>query len=399
MNDQDARPTAGNAVVPKSATNALEIPGLSYALEPARNIDLTVLSPEQMQRVEQIASSVSFGDTRSLLTFGADPQRKLSQHLDALLDGIRTSDVGAAGDITIELATTIKSLHLDKMKTEVTEGQDGFIGALGRLPLVGSWISALRYLQLNHKAIKEHLDAIEARANGEMAKLNAMNDKQDRMVQESIDNIRELELYLAAAQVVVKRARADFEQRRQAAALSKDVVEVARLRDFAAQLNAFEARVVKMHIAHGQSMVSVPEIRASQEASRIEASNVMDSILFDLPNLKRAILRVASLDATSKASKANEARHELAKQVSAIATDELEAVYLKAKASQGGAEADVALLAQSADRLLQTIEAGARLDASNREKRAKAIDDLRDVKSKFTQALISSGDQFVSSKQ
>jgi uncharacterized protein YaaN involved in tellurite resistance len=182
-----------------------------------------------MARVNQIVATVSFADTNSLLSFGSEAQRQLSQHLDEL-DGIRTSEVGAAGDLTIELATTIKALNLRKMKREI-DGQDWVAASVGRLPVVGAWFSALRYLQLSHRKVKEHLDAIEQRAQADL-------------VESSIEHIQDLELYLAAAQIIVKRARVEFEQRREAAAKSKDAVEISRLRDFGEQLNAFEARAL-----------------------------------------------------------------------------------------------------------------------------------------------------------
>ncbi|MEX8518443.1 MAG: toxic anion resistance protein [Leptothrix sp. (in: b-proteobacteria)] len=373
----------------------VSLPRLDYALTAEQQFDLTRLTPEAMARVNQIVATVSFADTNSLLSFGSEAQRQLSQHLDELLDGIRTSEVGAAGDLTIELATTIKALNLQKMKREI-DGQDWVAASVGWLPVVGPWFSALRYLQLSHRKVKDHLDAIEQRAQADLAKLNAMNDRLDRLVESSIEHIQDLELYLAAAQIIVKRARVEFEQRREVAAKSKDVVEISRLRDFCEQLNAFEARVVRMHVAHGESMVAVPEIRTGQTASRIEMSNIMDSLLFDLPHLKRAIVQVAALDRTARAARANAARRELSRQIATIGSEQLQSVYLQAKQSQGGAEQDVALLAQSADRLLQTIELGQQLDLENARKRDRAIGELAGIKRKFTDALLASGAQFVS---
>lgn len=371
------------------------LPALKYELRPEQQMDLTKLTSEQMARVNQIASSVSFADTNSLVSFGADAQRELSQHLDALLDGMRTSEAGRAGEITIALATTIKDLNLGKVKAEV-EGHDSLADSIGKLPIVGQWFSALRALQQNHKKITEHLGAIEQKAQAQLTTLKALNDKLDRLVDGSIAHIRDLELVMAAGQIVVKRARVEFEQRRAAAEASRDVVEIARLRDFAEQLNAFETRVVRIHLAHSQSIISVPEIRASQTAGLIEMNNVMDSILFDLPTLKRAILNVASLAATAQASKASQARHELTRELGSIASDDLQATYLKAKESQGDFAADVAALAQSADKLLQTIELGRKMDAANASKREQAIADLAGINHKFKDGLLDAGNQFIS---
>jgi len=369
-------------------------PVLRYELQADRQIDLNKFTDEQKARINQIAASVSFSDTNSLMSFGADAQRELSKHLDQLLEGMRTSEAGRAGEITIALATTLKDLNLPKIKQEVA-GQSSLAEQFGKIPFVGEWFSALRALQQNHKKITEHLTAIEQKSQAQLTTLRSTNEKLDRLVQASIDHIRTMELYMAAGQILIKRARLEFEQKRVAVEQSRDVVEIAKLRDFAEQINAFETRIVRMHVAHSQSIVSVPEIRATQTAAMIEMNNVMDSILFDLPALKRAILNVAALSETAKASKATDARRALSRELGSIGSDQLQDAYLKAKNSQGDFAADIAVLAQSADKLLQTIALGHRLDLENADKREKSINDLNALNRKFTEGLLESGNQFV----
>ncbi|MDY7540152.1 toxic anion resistance protein [Undibacterium sp. RTI2.1] len=382
-----------SAMAPLYSDN-LPVPVLKYELQAERQIDLNKFSDEQKNRINQIASSVSFSDTNSLMSFGSDVQRELSQHLDQLLEGMRTSEAGRAGEITIALATTLRDLNLPKVKQEV-EGHHSLTDALGKIPFVGDWFSALRALQQNHKKITDHLTAIEKKSQAQLTTLRSTNDKLDRMVQGTIDHIKNMELYMAAGQILVKRARVEFEQKRAAVEQSRDLIEIARLRDFGEQINAFETRIVRIHMAHSQSIISVPEIRATQTASMIEMNNVMDSILFDLPSLKRAIINVAALSEVAKASKATDARRALSRELNSIGSDELQVSYLKAKDSQGDFAADVAALAMSADKLLQTIELGRKLDIANVGKREKAITELSAINRTFTDGLIQSGDQFV----
>jgi len=385
---QIAAPTA-------QASTAL-IPTLNYALKPEQQLDLTKLGEADLQRVNEIAASVSFADTNSLMSFGADAQRAISSHLDRLLEGMRASDAGRAGELTIALATMIKDLKLPEIKKEVAH-QGGLSESLGKLPVVGGWFSALRALQLNHRKITQHMDDIEAKANSQMAVLGATNTKLDSLVEASLEQIRQLELYIAAGQVIVKRARVEFERRRASAQQSRDVREIAQVRDFGEQLNAFETRIVRIHLAHSQSLVAVPEIRASQTAARIEMNNVLDSILFDLPNLKRAILNVAALAQTAEASKATDARREISREIASLGSDQLQEVYLKAKTSQGDFDADIAALSVSANKLLETIALGQRLDRDNETKRSKAIGSLADLNRKFTDGLLAAGDRVVKS--
>lgn len=374
------------------------VPTLSLALKPEHMMDLSKLNAAQVSRVNQIVASVSFDDTNSLLTFGADAQRALSSHIDELMEGVRTSETGRAGEITVALATTLKDLRLPDVKAEIQKS-GGTPGGLAKLPLVGGWFSALQALRAKSKKITDHLDAIEAKAQTTITGLQVWNDKLDRLVDASIEHMSELELRLAAGQVVVKRARAEFTARADKARESKDMVAITRLRDLGERLNAFETRIVRLHLAYSESVVTVPEIRATQTAGFIELNNVMDSVLFDLPRLKSAIVRVTSLTKIAAASADARAQQEFRRELEGIASDQLQATYLAAKGSQGDFAADVAALAQSADKLLETVRLGEKLDRDNAQNRAKAIEDLSTLRTKFKDGLIQAGDRFVAQSE
>ncbi|WP_183085104.1 toxic anion resistance protein [Trinickia fusca] len=358
-------------------------------------MDLSRLSSEQVTRVNQIVASVAFDDTNSLLTFGADAQQALSAHLDELLTGLRTNQTGRAGEITLALATTLKDLNLTKVQAEIKDS-GGIASALGKLPVVGGWFSALRALHEKSKEISDHLDAILRKAQSDMVEIRSWNDKLDRLVENTIEHIQNLELYMAAGQIIIKRARVEFQDRRDKALETKNVLEITRLRDFAERLNAFEARVVRVHLGHTRSIVVVPEIRTTQTAAFIEMNNLMDSILFDLPDLKSAIIRVAALGKIANASHDTQMRRDLRRELDGIASDQLQTTYLAAKESQGDFAADVAALAQSADKLLETIRLGEKIDEANAQKRVKALEDLSGLNTRFKEGLIEAGNRFVS---
>lgn len=370
------------------------IPALTFELQPAHMMDLSKLSSDQVTRVNQIVTSVSFVDTNSLLTFASDAQQALTSHLDELLTGVRTSETGRAGEITVALATTLKDLHLPDVQEEIKK-TGGKPSGLGSVPIIGGWFSALRALREKSKKITDHLGEIEVKAQASMTGLRAWNDKLDRLVDASIQHIRDLELYMAAGQVVVKRARVEFQERAEIANQSKDMVEITRVRDFGERLNAFEARMVRIHLAYTQSIVTVPEIRATQTANFIELNNLMDSIMFDLPRLKSAILRVSALGKIAAASNETKMRENFRRNLDGIASDQLQATYLAAKESQGDFAADVAALSQSADKLLETIRLGEKLDQQNAQKRTKAIEDLSALRTRFKDGLIEAGNRFV----
>ncbi|MBI3730190.1 MAG: toxic anion resistance protein [Burkholderiales bacterium] len=362
------------------------LPQLSNAFTDQQKINIAAFSDAQRQRVAQIVAATGELDSAAVTNFGTEQQMQMNRFLDELLVGIRTADVGEAGAITLELARHIKTMKLAEMKAEV-EGGDWVANSLGKLPLIGKYASALRYFQLNHAEIIKYLKEIEDRAQRERGKLAATNGKLDQLVERTIDNIKQLELYLAAGQSVLMRAKARFADKQAEARVSNDQVAIMKLRDEVEQINAFEARLLRMHIGFTDALLSVPQIRLTQEAARIEERNIMDTILFDLPRLKSAILRVASLKQIMDASAGTEARREITRQVGAIGGDLLQQAYTQAKQSQGSGAEDVALLAQTADKLLETIALGVRLDEENRQKRKVAENQLGDIKVKLLEGL------------
>lgn len=363
-----------------------QLPALVNIFTDDRKINLAKFDEQQRQIITEIASSVKVLDSDTITSFGMQSQRKLNGYLDDLLQGIRTNEVGAAGELTIELARTIKKINIPQMKEEVNGG-DWVCNTFGQLPLIGKWASSIRYFQMAHKEIIDHLADIENKAQSDVGKLKAINNKLDQLINYTLENLKELELVLAAGQAIVMRVRAEFSAKKNELSQSNDLIALTQLRDRAEQINAFETRLLKIHIAFTDALISVPQIRMTQESSRIAARDIIDTISFDLPRLKRAILQVASLNQIIKASKENEARKELTRQISALGAEALDEAYTKAKRSQGSGAEEVAALAAVVDKLLETINKGVRLDEENKIKRAEAEQQLGTIKVKLMDGM------------
>jgi uncharacterized protein YaaN involved in tellurite resistance len=370
------------------------LPVLANALSPCQLIPLDRFDEARRKQVAELAGTVSMTDSNSIMTFGAEPQRRMNGFLDELLKGVRTDETGPAGELIVELATAIKTINLPKMKEEVG-GQGGIAGLFAKLPLIGAHFSALRHFQETRKEIHEHLNRIEKKASVEMGRLQAENATADARARETLANLRELEVYLAAGQVALLKAREDFAAMTSKVEASQppDPVLFSGLRDMAEQINAFETRLVRMNIAIADAMVSIPQIRTAQEAARIEIRNIMDAMLFDMPRLKGAVLQVAALNQINKAAAATEARRRVAREIGQMGADALEQAYTNAKMSQGGAADDVQLLEAVASRLLDTISKGAKISNDNRAKRAQAQQRIEALKAKLVEGLRAGAEQ------
>jgi len=346
-------------------------------------VALDSLGEGRRKRALEVAAGVSATDSTSLAIFGAAPQRKLSGFLDQLLAGTGTNEIGVAGDLVTELATSLKRLDLPGMKREA----EGAGAVLSRVPVVGRYFSALRRFRAMRQGVLTHLTEIERKAEVHLGKLKATNAGLDRLVDATEDNLREIEVYIAGGQQAALRMRAEHAALREQARNSRDPVQMAKLRDMSEQINAFETRLVRMQVAFTRGILAIPQIRTAQQAGRIEIQNTLDTVLFDLPDFKSALVRVAALERIGRASDATAARRKITRELQEIGIDALDSAYTKAKTSQGDMADDVASLAQVSDRMIGIINRGLEMDRANRGKREEAVRQIGDVRAKLLDSL------------
>lgn len=376
---------AATAVVPALA----EPPVLIEAKDLIR---LDTFDDARRKRASEVAAGVNVADSTSLAVFGAAPQRKLSGFLDQLLAGTRTNEIGVAGELVLELATDLKRLDLPAMKREA----EGVGPMLSRVPLVGKYFSALRRFRAMQANVTTHLTEIEQKAELHLGKLKATNAGLDRLLDATEDNLRELEVHIAGGQQAALRMRGEHAALRTEVQASRDPVRMAKLRDMSEQINAFETRLVRMQIAFTRGILAIPQIRTAQQAGRIEIQNTLDTVLFDLPDFKSAIIRVAALDRISRAADATIARRKITRELQAIGIDALDGAYTKAKLSQGDMADDIASLNQTSDRMIAIINRGLEIDRANRGKREAAVQQIGEVRERLLESLRDHADRALS---
>ena len=228
-----------------------------------------------------------------------------------------------------------------------------------------------------------------------MGRLQAQNAAADARARETQVNLRDLEIYLAAGQQALLKARGDFAVLKTKVEASKplDPVKFSELRDMAEQIDAFETRLVRMNVAIIDAILAIPQIRTTQEAGRIEIRNIMDAMLFDMPRLKGAILQVAALNQINKAAASTAARRQVTREIGQMGAEVLDRAYTNAKLSQGNAAADVEALETIATRLLDTIGKGAKISEDNRRKREEAQKRIETLKVNLVEGLRAGAEQ------
>jgi uncharacterized protein YaaN involved in tellurite resistance len=392
--DASFRPTEENALTVPAQTSLATAPQTSLSAIPsdAQNPLVTQmgngdyepetnLTQQDLARIDQIVRQVRTLDTATTMSFGMEPQTKFNRQLDDLLAGMTMQQAGMAGELVLRLRQEFQSMKLPDVKKEL-EGK-----GVGNIPVIGSFFSALRHFIAMRQSVLSNLEKIEGSARGLLAKLEANNRKLDQLIEATLQNQRELRLWQIAGQRILKMARVEHESMRQEAIRTGERERFSRLRNFGERITAFETRLLRMRIALGDSENAVPQTEMVQEAAKIEAMNIVNAILYDLPGIKGTIIRLGALNNINKAAEGSAAAADLSRQIREIGAQAMQETYVKAKASQGRGLEDVVSLAAATDKLLETMAMGLRLDEENRMKREQAHQELTRVREKLTDGL------------
>lgn len=349
----------------------------------------STLTPEQRAAAEAEARRMDLSSTQAILTFGAAPQQRLNQYLDELLRGDTLGSAGAASEIVAELSRGMSRLNLRQMRAE-TQGKgirawlaDKFSGS----PFIGRHVSAIRAFLMDRASLVGEFEKIEEKGRAEKTRLFAQMERTDALVRETESVVQDFKAWLVAGTIVRDREVAAYEAARSRfqslPAAERDPTVAARIRDQGENIAKFEVRLVRMHAAFLENIQKVVEIRNLGKGAEIEAQNVMESLLGDVPRMKRAVVQMVALHDLKKAREGNEARKRLSMELDRMASEGTAQAYLQAKESQGDFQSELDHLESAAKLLTATLEWAAEIDKANRQKREEARRRIASMKDSF----------------
>ena len=357
---------------------------------PGDLIDTAVFTPEQTARAAALAEAVDFAQTNTILTFGVAPQKQMNGFLDTLLDDMTVGEAGVAGKLTLELSEGYDLMRLDEIKQQLSGGgKGGLWGSIGKaIGFVKDLAALIKNMADQKAALVSKFDKIERIANDRKREIMTHNVKLDQLRDQSDIYLGDTAVHIAAGEMALLRGIGEFDRRKAALEAVPDDIEAARLHDLARAVAALEQRLLRMKIAYTQSVaVTRPRIQAIRQSGEIEIQNIIESMLFDVPNLKALVLQVAAMTNIQQAQEEDEARRKVSQKIAGAAADMFHETYTTSVASQGRGLDDVRALAETADKLVATLREGEKIEQENKQKRQEAAAALVDIKGKVTEAL------------
>ncbi|WP_446007989.1 toxic anion resistance protein [Candidatus Electrothrix sp.] len=347
-------------------------------------------SSKKMQAARDMAPTLDFSRTQSVLAFGVSDQKGLVDFTDSVLTNIRAGDAGPAGHLMADLKGKI--LDLDVRGLPKSAGGK-FSAFLGGIPVIGGWMSSkfddARAFIRRYETLKVQIDAIAKKLEAEKANQIQHVNRLDTLYERNEEYFDALEITIAAGELKLVEMEQQFEQQRQTLASQEtvDAKELQNLKDFGDSIQALDRRLYNLKLARASAITSGPTIRVAQEGSKAIVEMIQDSILMMIPEWKKQLVIAISLFDQKKAmAMVNETR-DMTNNLMMSTADMLGQTQAEVKKAQGEGYVKVETLQKMTDKLVQTIDQGIQMDAQNKQKRAEGVQKLAEAEGKLKEAL------------
>lgn len=352
------------------------------AQEPAEE----ALTPQELQRVDEIKKEIDFLDPQTDVQYGVGAQRNIADFSQRILGQVRTKDSGTAGELLLELSEKVRNSDVAKIGNNE--------GILDKIPFLKSAKDRIRRFQAQYETLEVQVDRIEGEL--EKARMEMLKDINmfETLYQKNLEYFRELECYITAGEEKVAEVRQEtLPGLRQEAAESGDPMAAQVLRDFEDTVNRFEKKLHDMKLSRTIAIQTAPQIKMIQNNDKMLVDKIQTAVLNTIPVWKSQIVIALGLYRQQKTLQmqreiTDTTNQLLEKNAELLKTNTLET----AKESERGI-ADIATLKKVNDDMIRTIEETLRIQREGSVKRHEAEKELARLEADMKRALAGQFDQ------
>ena len=342
----------------------------------SEEVDVTVFSPEELARVDEIAASINIKDSQAIIEYGVGAQSDIADFSDTVLDQVRSNDAGFAGEALNELMVNVKEVDVDGLTGKPT----GLFKRMSRQ--VKKFIGRYNKLSFQIDAIVEKLESTRDTLFRDVELL-------DKLYEKNYDYLKELDIYIAAGDKKIAELKDTvLPELRARAEESEDAVKAQELRDMQAMIDRFEKRVHDLKLSRMVAIQSMPQIRLVQNNDQVLVERIQSSILNTIPlwgnQIEIAITLFRQKAALKVQKDVTDTTNELLKKNSEL---------LKTGTIETAREAergivDIETLKQVNNDLIETITESLRIQEEGRVARANAEKELNVLEGELKQKLM-----------
>ena len=341
-----------------------------------KEMEQTILTPEEQQMVDSFAQKIDIENTNQILQYGAGTQKKMADFSDAALENVRTQDLGEVGELITQVVGELRDF-------DATEEEKGFLGFFKKQ---GNKIENMknRYAkaEVNVQKITTSLQDHQMRLMKDSAVL-------EKMYAQNLNYYKELTMYILAGKQKLQEVREgklrDLEAKAAASGLPEDAQEA---KDLDSKCNRFEKKLHDLELTRTISLQTAPQIRLVQNNDTLMVEKIQTTIVNTIPLWKSQMVLALGIAHSTEAAQAQRQVTDLTNE---LLKKNAQALHLAstetAKESERGI-VDIETLKQTNQELISTLDDVMKIQKEGRIKRQQAEVEMRRMEDELKNKLL-----------
>ena len=351
-------------------------PAVPEAEAVKKEMEQTILTPEEQQMVDSFAQKIDIENTNQILQYGAGTQKKMADFSDAALENVRTQDLGEVGELITQVVGELRDF-------DATEEEKGFLGFFKKQ---GNKIENMknRYakVEVNVQKITTSLQDHQMRLMKDSAVL-------EKMYAQNLNYYKELTMYILAGKQKLQEVREgklrDLEAKAAASGFPEDAQEA---KDLDSKCNRFEKKLHDLELTRTISLQTAPQIRLVQNNDTLMVEKIQTTIVNTIPLWKSQMVLALGIAHSTEAAQAQRQVTDLTKE---LLKKNAQALHLAstetAKESERGI-VDIETLKQTNQELISTLDDVMKIQKEGRIKRQQAEVEMRRMEDELKNKLL-----------
>ncbi|SIT12766.1 Uncharacterized conserved protein YaaN involved in tellurite resistance [Chryseobacterium ureilyticum] len=243
------------------------------------NVNLTQLQSEERQKYEVLANSIDEANPGSIVNFGAELQKTLTNQSDSFLGNVRRSNSGEVGGLINDLLVELNYVDVEELNGNKVKS------FLSKLPFMKKVITQVENLFTKYDKIINNIEQISYKVNAGIITSTKDNAVLQTIFESNVNSIKQIEELVIAGNIRMERAGGELAQMEANPQNFQDY-QIADKRDFIARL---DRRMADLKVVRVIMMQSLPQIRLVQNNNVSIAEKAQTILTTTLPVWKNQL--------------------------------------------------------------------------------------------------------------
>jgi uncharacterized protein YaaN involved in tellurite resistance len=375
-----------NEEIRTQAETALkEAEAVTAALLPEPRAELVAADaadPAVRAEIEKRKAEIDLTSTQSIIRFGSAAQGELQAISQEMLSGVRSKDVGPAGDSLREMVTSLRGFAVDEL--DPNRKRSWWERLMGSAEPIATFMARYEEVQGQIDKITGELLTHEHTLLKDIKSL-------DKLYEKTLDFYDELALYIAAGEAKVAELDSTVipakEAEVQAAPEQQGVMEAQELRDLRAARDDLERRVHDLKLTRQVTMQSLPSIRLVQENDKSLVNKINSTLVNTVPLWETQLAQAVTIHRGREAASVVREASDLTNEMLTRNAENLRQANVEIRTEMERGVFDIEAVEKANADLIATIEDSLRIADEGKARRAAAEASLVRMEDELKQAL------------